>query len=46
VFEGEGEESMWGTIRSGNCQTAAEQGADICHQCRLRQEPVEFLTVS
>ena len=37
---------MWGTIRSGNCQTAAEQGADICHQCRLLQEPVEFLTVT
>lgn len=44
--EGEGEEMMWGTIRSGNCQTAAEQGADICHQCRLLQEPVEFLTIS
>jgi hypothetical protein len=44
--EGEGEEMMWGTIRSGNCQTAAEPGADICHQCRLLQEPVEFLTVS
>lgn len=34
-----------GTIRAGSCLVAAEPGADICHQCRLLQEPVEFLAV-
>jgi len=34
-----------GTIRAGSCLIAAEPGADICHQCRLLQEPVEFLAV-
>jgi hypothetical protein len=32
-----------GTIRAGRCLAAAEPGADICHQCRLLQEPIEFL---
>jgi len=42
----EGEEGdMAGTIRSGTCLAAAEQGADICHQCRLLQEPIEFLNM-
>jgi len=34
-----------GTIRAASCQVTAEQGADICHQCRLLQEPIEFLAV-
>eukprot|EP00090_Calanus_glacialis_P001061 TRINITY_DN10756_c0_g1_i1.p1 TRINITY_DN10756_c0_g1~~TRINITY_DN10756_c0_g1_i1.p1 ORF type:complete len:1638 (-),score=635.61 TRINITY_DN10756_c0_g1_i1:838-5751(-) len=34
-----------GTIRAGSCLVAAEPGADICHQCRLLQEPIEFLAV-
>jgi len=38
-------DDLVGTIRSRNCQTAAETGADICHQCRLLQEPIEFLNV-
>jgi len=33
-----------GSIRSGSCQVTAEPGADICQECRLLQEPVEFLT--
>jgi len=33
-----------GTIRSGSCQVTSESGADICQECRLLQEPVEFLT--
>lgn len=34
-----------GTIRAVTCLVTAEAGADICHQCRLLQEPIEFLTV-
>jgi len=34
-----------GSIRAGSCLVTAEPGADICHQCRLLQEPIEFLTV-
>eukprot|EP00092_Neocalanus_flemingeri_P001505 GFUD01001606.1.p1 GENE.GFUD01001606.1~~GFUD01001606.1.p1 ORF type:complete len:1654 (-),score=563.80 GFUD01001606.1:789-5750(-) len=34
-----------GTIRAGSCLVTAETGADICHQCRLLQEPIEFLAV-
>lgn len=33
-----------GSIRAGSCQVTAEPGADICQECRLLQEPVEFLT--
>jgi len=34
-----------GTIRAGSCLVTAESGADICHQCRLLQEPIEFLSI-
>jgi len=34
-----------GSIRAGSCLVTAEQGADICKECRMLQEPVEFLTV-
>jgi hypothetical protein len=34
-----------GSIRAGSCQVTAEPGADICKECRMLQEPVEFLTV-
>ena len=42
----EGETELEGTIRSGKCLAAAEAGADICHQCRLLQEPMEFLNMA
>jgi len=34
-----------GTIRAGSCRVTAEPGADICQQCRLLQEPLEFMTL-
>ena len=41
----EGERELEGSIRSGGCLGAAEEGADICQQCRLLQEPIEFLVL-
>lgn len=44
-YSREQEEDQTGTIRAATCLVTSEQGADICHQCRLLQEPIEFLAV-
>jgi len=41
----DGDGTTVGTIRAGSCLVTAEPGADICHQCRLLQEPIEFLSI-
>ena len=32
-----------GTVRTPTCRFVAGEHADICDQCRLLQEPIEFL---
>ena len=38
-----GSKELVGTVRAPTCRVAAAEQADICGQCRLLKEPIEFL---
>ena len=43
VVKKNADQKIKGTVRAASCRTVAGNHSDICDQCRLLQEPIDFL---